>query len=476
MARTRPEAEDVSRQVERGADGSARRGYVINRSLWVFWLMFAINVINYLDRLIAVAVGPTIKIEFGLSDSEIGVLSSAFLLVYTVAALPLGLLADRVRSRARIVSLGVGLWSVFSGLTAIARGFISLIVTRAIVGAGEASYYPAGTALLSNYFRREARARVMGRWQAGQLVGALLAFALAGGLFALLPAGTAWRVAFLLTAAPGLALAALMWFVADAPPTVPSAPSAPSGANRTAGDDAAGDDATDDEVEAASAVVTPGLRGLGEQLWAALRIPSIWVVIALQAIVFTVTTPAITFLPIYVRSHNGPFRLPAAHASFLTGLIIVGGGLIGALLGGPLADRMRAWFSGARVLAAGVGLLLALPCFAAMLLTTNLPVFCILGVLAVLTLNLPAGPLTAIPQDVAPRRLRATVVAVTMVMSHVLGDVWSPAVVGALSTALGERAGLALLIVGAPALAVGVLIALAGARIYARNLTQTPDD
>jgi MFS transporter, Spinster family, sphingosine-1-phosphate transporter len=466
MARTRPEAKDVSHQTGRDEvvrSQRDRRAWVINRATWVFWLMFAINMLNYLDRLIAVAVGPTLKTEFNLKDSEIGVLSSAFLLVYTLAALPLGMLADRVRSRARVVALGVGLWSVFSGLTALARGFISLLVTRAAVGVGEASYYPAGTALLSNYFHREARARVMGRWQAGQLVGALAAFALAGALFALLPVGAAWRAAFVLAALPGLALAALMWFVADAPPDAHGQ---------------AGDGLTDggEDGEHTPALAESRLRGVVAQIWAALRIPSLWVVIALQAIIFTVVTPAITFLPIYVRSHTGPYGLPAAHAAFLTGLIIVGGGLIGTLLGGPLADWMRGWFSGARVLAAGVGLLVALPCFAAMLLTTRLPIFCVMGVLAVMALNLPAGPLTAIPQDVAPQRLRATVVAVAMVMSHLLGDVWSPAVVGALSTKLGEHLGPALLVVGAPALALGALIALIGARIYARNLADAPDD
>jgi MFS family permease len=209
---------------------------------------------------------------------------------------------------------------------------------------------------------------------------------------------------------------------------------------------------------------------------AALSIPSIWVVIALQAIIFTVVTPEITFLPIYVRPHNGPFHLSHAHASLVTGGIVVVGGVIGALLGGPLADWLRRWFPGARVLAAGVGLALALPCFVTMLLTTYLPLFCLAGTLTTLALNLPTGPLTAIPQDVAPRHLRASVVAVTMVVSHLLGDVWSPTAVGALSSALHERPGPALLWVGVPALLLGIVIALAGARVYARNVAHAPDD
>lgn len=437
----------------------ARRGGVIARARPVFWLMFAINLINYLDRLIAVAVGPALKAEFRLTDRDIGVLSSAFLLIYTLSALPLGALADRMRSRARVVAVGVGLWSLFSGLTALATNYATLVVTRALVGVGEASYYPAGTALLSGYFPREARARVMGRWQAGQLVGVLLAFAIAGALFALLPAPVAWRAAFLVTAIPGLALAALMWLVAD-PPTerIPL---------KTA-------HAATDGV-AAPAPVEPS-RSLAGQVVAALSIPSIWVVIALQAIIFTVATPAITFLPIYVRSHEGPFHLGAAHASFLTGIIVVVGGVAGALLGGPLADLLDRWHRGGRVLAVGAGFLLALPCYATMLLTTRLPVFAFAGILAVLALNLPTGPLTAVPQDVAPPGLRATVVAVTMLLSHLLGDVWSPTAVGSLATSLHEHASPALLIVGIPALGVGVLVALVGAQVYVHNVRAAPGE
>ncbi len=431
-----------------------RRGRVIARARPVFWMMFAINLINYLDRLIAVAVGPTLKTEFRLTDHDIGVLSSAFLLIYTLSALPLGALADRVRSRARVVAVGVGLWSLFSGLTALATNYATLVLTRALVGVGEASYYPAGTALLSAYFPREARARVMGRWQAGQLVGVLLAFMIAGALFALLPAPFAWRMAFLITAAPGLALAALMWLVADPPAERISLKM----------EQTAADGATAQTSEARPQ------RTLAGQVVAALSIPSIWVVIALQAIIFTVSTPAITFLPIYVRSHEGPFRLGAAHASFLTGIIIVVGGVAGALLGGPLADWLDRWYRGGRVLAVGVGFLLALPCYATMLLTTRLPIFALAGILAVLALNLPTGPLTAVPQDVAPPGLRATVVAVTMLLSHLLGDVWSPTAVGSLATSLHERASPALLIVGIPALMLGVFVAIAGSQLYVRNM------
>lgn len=436
---------------------SGRERLVIRRSYWVFWLLFAINTLNYLDRLIAVAVGPTLKTEFHLTNGDIGMISSAFLLVYTLAALPAGVLADRLGARAKVISLGVALWSVFSGLTASVRGYAGLFVTRALVGVGEASYSPAGVALLSAYFPKERRAGVIGRWQAGQTLGALLAFVISGLLFSWLPAPAAWRIAFLVTAAPGLVLAALIWRVADHPADRSGARMAALGQRARA--------------SGSSLAVSPlaEAQSLARQTLQALRIPMIWIVVVLQALSFIVITPSVTFLPIYVRAAHGPFRLSAAHASFALGVALVAGGFLGAVLGGALSDRLNRRLRGGRVLAVTVGFAGAIPCFLVMLLTSSLPVFLIASALTTLALNLPGAALTATPQDVAPPYLWATALAVTMLLSHLLGDIWAAWAVGALSTALHDRLAPALLLVGLPSLALGCALSLFGSRVYARH-------
>lgn len=467
----REDAEDVAKQptadqwivqpddtppVSPETTSPARRGWwrtrPIRSAAVVFWLMFAINAVNYLDRFLAVAVGPTLKAEFHLRDGTIGALSSAFLLVYTVGALPLGLLADRV-SRARVVAAGVALWSVASTATAFTRGFGGLAATRAGVGIGEASYYPAGTALLSAYFPLKGRAKVMSRWGAGQLVGIAVAFGVSGWLAHWLGAAHAWRVAFLLSGPPGLLLAALMWFVADTPPGGAAESSTYALAGR------------------------PGARGNAGEGWGALervrsvlRIRTVWLVLVLQATYYIAATPAVTFLPIYLRSPHGPFHLDATRGSLLMGVIVVIGGLSGVLLGGSLADWLARRVRGGRVLAAGIGSAVALPCYALMLLSHSLPIFVAAATVTVLALNLQAGPLTAAVQDATPKALRATAVAVTLLLSHLLGDVWSPWVVGSISTALHERSGVALAIVGLPTLAVATVVGILGTRLYAAEV------
>jgi len=446
----------------RKAAGAVVRTKWMRNATVVFWLMFAINAVNYLDRLIVVAVGPALKADFNLLDSQIGILSSAFILVYAVAALPCGLLADRF-SRTRVITFGVSLWSLMSAATAFVRSFPPLFFTRAMVGVGEASYYPAGSALLGAYYPLKKRARIMSGWQSGQLFGMVLAFAIVALLDSIIdPAREPWRLAFFITGVPGLILALFIWFVKDQPDV-----SVESGEELEAAEAGSVGDA-----HGAALSLSGGFGAMLQSVGTVLRIRTIWVVVALQALMFIVVTPAITFLPIYVHSANGPFHLKSNTTALAAGAIIVVGGVSGILLGGVLADKMSARFRGGRVLAVSLGFALAIPFYALALLTSSLPVFILFGIVAVMALNLPVGPLVAALTDATPPLLRATAFAVALSLAHLLGDVWAPYLVGGISTGLHEHANLALLIVGLPCLAIAAIAAFFGARIYSGDVAK----
>src|SRR5258708_8465042 len=166
-------------------------------ALYVLGLMVGINLVNYMDRWVGSAVAPLIQVEFELSDFSVGLLGSAFTLVYALAALPFGLWADR-GSRRVVLGAGVLIWSLATLLTGLTRNFGQLFATRAVLGIGEASYYPAGTSLLGDYFPRRLRGRVMSTWSAGAAFGSALGFA---GR-ALLAASFGWRAACCAHAAP----------------------------------------------------------------------------------------------------------------------------------------------------------------------------------------------------------------------------------------------------------------------------------
>src|ERR1700693_3571786 len=166
--------------------------------------MVGINFLNYMDRWVASAAAPLIQKEFHLSDALIGLLASAFLLVYAFAALPFGYWADR-GVRRTVVGIGVTIWSFATLFTGFARNFFQLFLSRAILGIGEASYYPAGTSLMSDYFPKEQRGRVMSVWGAGSTLGIAVGFA--GGGFIAEKLG--WRNAFFFAAVPGILFALL---------------------------------------------------------------------------------------------------------------------------------------------------------------------------------------------------------------------------------------------------------------------------
>jgi MFS family permease len=112
---------------------------------YVFWVMFAISFLNYLDRsVLSGAINEVAKeLHFGLEG--IGFISSAFLVIYTLGIMPLGILADRM-ARKNVVATTVAVWSVITALTALATNFTTLFISRMLLGIGEAGYFPAGTA------------------------------------------------------------------------------------------------------------------------------------------------------------------------------------------------------------------------------------------------------------------------------------------------------------------------------------------
>ncbi len=171
---------------------------------YVLAVMVGINFLNYLDRYILPAVATRIQTEFHLTDSQVGLLGSAFLLVYAVATIPFGIWADR-GVRKTVVGIGVTIWSLATLFTGLARSYLQLFLARAVLGIGEASYYPAGTALLGDYFKKEGRARAMSIWAAGTALGIAVGFA-GGGIVA---STIGWRAAFYMTAVPGLVFAIL---------------------------------------------------------------------------------------------------------------------------------------------------------------------------------------------------------------------------------------------------------------------------
>jgi MFS family permease len=193
------------------SDGPARTyAWALVAMLWV------ISFLNYADRSVLSAVMPQIRSEFQLTPPQLALLSSSFLWVYAVAASLAGYLGDRF-SRKRVILAGLVTWSLLTFLTPFAGTFAIFVLLRAFTGLGEASYYPAGTALISDYHGPETRSRALAIHQtavfAGGGIGTLIAAALADRF--------QWRLPFYAYGAIGVLIAVVVAaMMRDTPPAV----------------------------------------------------------------------------------------------------------------------------------------------------------------------------------------------------------------------------------------------------------------
>ncbi len=171
-------------------------------------VLFAINTMNFFDRQIIGAVGEPIRKEFGLGDASLGLLGTAFTLLYAFVGVPLGVLADKI-GRKSILSIGVFVWSLFTAGSGLAQSFWQIFALRLGVGVGEASCAPAATSLIGDLFPASWRAKALAIFMLGLPVGVALSFAVSGTV----AKQYGWRAAFFVAGIPGILCAIAVLFI-----------------------------------------------------------------------------------------------------------------------------------------------------------------------------------------------------------------------------------------------------------------------
>ncbi|MFZ5624349.1 MAG: MFS transporter [Gemmatimonadota bacterium] len=460
--------------------------------MYALLLLAAINVLNYLDRNVIFALFEPIKRDLGLTDTQLGWLGSAYILVFSVTALPAGVLSD-IRSRRAVIAGGVAVWSAFTLVSGLVKSFAQLFWCRALVGVGEAAFGPASSSLVADYFPGKARALAMGVLSSGIALGGVLGILLGGQLEALY----GWRVAFMAVAAPGFLFAFLAGRLKD--PTRPPEKVSirdtlqelgmgltslvrqllPTIIGTLVGLMAAyrvDPEITRARLDIAVFSVFLGLgvainflkwvrqiraRQIDETLFGGqfgsaiedlvragaivLRTPTLKYVFVAGALVSFGMNGLVGWAPTFVARELG---MTAADASVLLGKWGLIFGTAGTLFGGWLADQLRKYTESGRVIVVAAGLLIGGP-LATWLLTLRdpavfVPVFC--GAFFCLTWY--NGPLSATIFDVVPARISATVAGAYLLFIHLVGDAIAFPLVGMLSDRFGlDRAILLLPIV-----------------------------
>ncbi|WP_120993650.1 spinster family MFS transporter [Stutzerimonas urumqiensis] len=373
----------------------------------VLFLLFLANLFNFFDRTIPAIINEPIRLAWNLSDFQLGLIGTAFTIVYAIAGVPLGRMAD-TGARRTIMGWGLMAWSGLTAVNGFAWNFWSFLLIRMGIGVGEASYAPAANSLIGDLFPAHKRARAMGIFMLGLPLGLLLAFFTVG---AMVQAFDSWRAPFFIAAVPGIVLALFMFFIRE-----PQRGAAES-------------------VKISQVPIDKPLRRV-------LAIRTFWW-LTLAGLTFNFATYACNafMVPMLMRY----FAVPLTEASVATGIIVGLTGLVGLTLGGWLADRIHERFERGRLLFAAVSMLIATLCTGYALLAGRIEVAVFIAVFAVgwlFSYNFYTCVYTAI-QDVIEPRLRATAMALFFAGLYLLGGGLGPVVVGLLSDHFAEAAMLA---------------------------------
>lgn len=378
---------------------SSNRWYILG----VLTIVYALN---HVDRQIMVILQEPIKQEFGISDTQLGLLTGImFAAFYATLGIPFAAWADR-GNRRNIIAIAVTIWSGMTAISGFAGNFWHLALARMGVGIGEAGGTPPATAMIADIFPPKRRALALGIYTTGISFGILIGFIL-GGYIA---ARYGWRVGFFVAGAPGLLIAAILFFTVREPERGASE-------NRQTAEDA---------------------PSLGETL-AFFKSQRAMVGLLLGGVFVCISANAfLAGIPLYlIRVHE----VPIGELGVALGLLMGGLGGIGAITVGALCDKLsekdlrwRPW----TILITG---LIAFPFIVWFLYAPTKTIaywaYIVPGLFGLLYASISYAAM----QELVPVRMRAMASAVMLLCLTLLGIGLGPVIMGVISDIYADELG-----------------------------------
>lgn len=386
---------------ESPALAASKKSAVSSRATyWSLFVLVAINILNFYDRHVAGAVVEPVRKEFGLSDTQIGWINTAFTVLYGVISLPLGRMSDKT-SRKKLLAVGIVIWAALTASAKWVFSYTFLVAGRLGVGIGEATCAPTATSWIGDLFPSERRAKPLALFMLGVPVGGALSFFFSGPI----AQRFGWRAAMMLAAAPALLLVPLLLMLRE-----------PERG------------ASEDHVAAPAGSV-----------WQVLSIPTFWW-IALSGALVNFNLYAIgTFLfAFFQRIH----RMNLSQAGFTMGVLYAIGGVLGGVIAGAWGDRVRRRSANGRMLiAAGAALASApLAYFGIRQHYGALAIALPLLTLSYGLLNMYYGLVYASIHDIVAPALRGTGMAIYFLVMYLVGASWGTVIIGKMSDLFARHA------------------------------------
>ena len=380
-------------------------GYLMSKgySYYTFGLLFLLYMFDYIDRMVVVSLFPFLKADFGLSDTQCGLLVSTVYWSIVVLSVPTSVIIDRW-SRKKSIGLMALFWSAATVACAFTKSFSQLFIARTAIGVGEAGYAPGGTAMISALFPEKMRSLIVGLWTAALPLGSAIGIML-GGYIA---THYGWRQAFGIVALPGFIVAVLFFFVRDYKTVNLETRTDPGSLKQ-------------EKVKAM------------EILRQFIRTPSLLLTYAAFAGCMFLSASYLSWLPTYFHRVES---LPMEKAAFKGSLVMLLA-ILGFPLGGFLADRWRRKRMNARLLFPALSSLITGGIFLSAFYFLQGPSQYALILLGGMAASAFSPAAIAVTQDVVHPGLRATSYSFCVIAQNLLGSSLGPLFVGAISDQYG---------------------------------------
>jgi len=371
---------------------------------WKFWyVMIVLYVLYFLDfatRAVVSPMFPVLKAELGLSDAQLGWLSTIVLAMVGLLSIPLSYFIDRWR-RGRMLSLMSIVWSVASFFSGLSVNFTQLLVTRGILGVGEASFNSGGQSLIMAMVKKARRATVTGLWTTATSLG--MAFGMVIGGWVAVNMG--WRMAFMVVAIPGIIFGILAWFMPD----YKNRPKDQNGA------------------------VGAATMSFGSTMKAILTNKTAVALFISFGLLYYFLNTIVYWLPTYFNRYMG---MDVTTAGSLTAVVMISA-LIGSPLGGWLGDLISRKNPANKMLLCWICVCLSIVCYVCAIIFNTWPLFFVVTFFSYM--YIPAQHTAS--QEIVPFYLRASTYGVYIFCMFFLGGLWGPAVTGMVSDASNLQMG-----------------------------------
>jgi predicted MFS family arabinose efflux permease len=364
-------------------------------------VLFAINILNFYDRHVPAALVEPMRKEFHLSDTQIGLIGSAFIWIYAIIGVPLGRIADTA-SRKKLLAWGVVIWTALTASAGLATTYTFLLFSRVGVGVGEAACAPTATSWLGDLFPPDKRSRVLALFMLGVPVGGALGYFFSGPI----AQAYGWRAAMVFAAVPALLLVPALLML-------------------------------DEPQRGASELHSAPL--VRESMWNVLRIPTLWWIIVSGALLNFNAYAFGTFLPAFLSRVHG---VSLAKSGIDTGIVYLLGGVSGGIIAGYLGDFIVHRRKDGRLLCAAVLALVAIPFACVGILQPAGSLYLAMAFLAVTYASLTTyyGLVYSAIQDIVAPNQRASAMAIYFMAMYMCGASFGPLFTGKLSDVLAHRA------------------------------------